>query len=144
MSVKFTLQSSPSLFWVLTKCPGRESSARKNPHPIVLLSICWLWPWHLKHLGHLKSLNLTRSSMPSRETPKATWEPGFLWCCQRGPPVPKTWAVEQRLGTLDHTRSPAAAVAHYPRAPQLSLNIHMRLTGSSPVVSKSPEAAWAG
>lgn len=44
MNVKFIFQSSPSLFWVLTKRPGRESSARENSHHNAQLSICWLSP----------------------------------------------------------------------------------------------------
>lgn len=90
MNVEFTFQSSPSLFWVLAKCPGGESSARENSHPIVQLSICWLSPGPGTSTSWAsQTSDLTRSSVPPRETPKATWGPGFLCCCQKGPP--KTW-----------------------------------------------------
>lgn len=93
MNVKFTFQSSPPLFWVLTKHPGRESGARENSHPTVQLSVCWLSPGPgTSSTWASQTSDLTRSSMPPRETPKATWGPGFLWCCQRGPPVPDIWA----------------------------------------------------
>lgn len=144
MNVKFTFQSSPSLFWVLTKCPGRESSGRKNPHPIFQLSICWLLPRHLKHLGHLKPLTSPGAQCHPERLPKPPGDQIFSGAARGVLQFPRHGQVEQCLGTLDHSRSPAAAVAHYPRAPQLSLNIHMRLTGSSPGVSKFPEAAWAG
>lgn len=141
MNVEFTFQSSPLLFWVLAKYPGRESSARENSHPIVQLSICWVSPGPGTSTSWAsQTSDLTRSSVPPRETPKATWGPGFVCCCQRGLQLLRHGQVEP----VDYCRSPAAAVAHHPRAPQLSLNIHMRLTGPSPVVSKPPEAAWAG
>lgn len=151
--VRFTFQPSPSLFPVLTKRPGRESRARGKPGPLGQLSLplavpTIAWPRHLEHMWASKTSALTRSSTPPSETPKATWGQGPFWCCLRCPPVLKTWAscgqVEQCLGTLSPSGPPAAAPARYPRASPFALNIHIRLTGSSPVVSQSPPAAQAG
>lgn len=144
MNVKFTFQSSPPLFWVLTKCPGRESSARENSHPMVQLRVCWLSPGP----GTLNTRATQILTSPGarchpERLPKPPGDQVFSGAARRFPQFLRHGQVEQCLGTLNHSKSPAAAVAHYPEAPQLSLNIHMGLAGSSPVVSKSPKAAWA-
>lgn len=153
MSVKFIFQLSPSLFPVLTKQPGKESSARGKPDPLAQLSAplavpnisC---PRHLEHTWASKTSARSRSSVPLSKTPNATQGLGPFWCCPGCPPVPKAWASCGKWISAGGPRAPsgppAAARAHYPRASQLALNTHVGLTGSSPVVSQSLPAAQAG
>lgn len=94
--------------------------------------------------GHLKPLTSPGAQCHPERLPKPPGDWVFSGAARGVLQLLRHGQVEQCLGTLDHSRSPAAAMAHYPRARQLSLNIHMGLIGSCSVVSKSPTAAWAG
>lgn len=120
-----------SLFSPLHHCSRCEQSVPERKAvpgkilTLLLLSICWLSCGQgISNSWASQTSDFTRSSMPPRETSKATWGSGFFWCCQGGPPVAKTWA--------------GGAVPGDPGPLQVTSCSHGTLSKGTSIVSKHP------